>query len=312
MNEAARKDGVDLYHLRCLITMVELGTATKAAARLGVSQPALSHVLQKLRKALGDPLLVRVGMKMMPTPRAQELVEQARLLIRQADEVLWPKAPFEARSYEGRWVVSAPEYVDYRLTPALARALHLQSPASSLQIVPPNPAHAERMLESGEIDLRLGWVDKSSPFTRSRLLYTETFSCLYRRQHRAVKGLITIPQYLAAEHIRVQASQPSTATRTIAAAALRLGQELRVALVVPNLMTVGRVVAESDTVATVPSGIGQVLAQLHDLKIAPLPIKVATLNVAMYWHERMQTDKRHRWLRSLIAETAAELKDPPR
>lgn len=312
MDDVTRNEGVDLYHLRCLISMVELGTATKAAARLGVSQSAMSHVLQRLRRALGDPLLVRVGMKMSPTPRAQELVNQARLLIKQADEILRPKAPFEAASFDGRWVVSAPEYVDYRLTPPLTRLLHQESSLSSLQVVPPNPAHAERMLESGELDLRLGWVDKTSPFTRSRLLYTETFSCLYRRQHRAIKGPVTVKQYLAAEHIRVQASQPSTATRTIAAAAQRLGQDLHVAIVVPNLMTVGRVVAESDIVATVPSGIGQVLSKLHDLKIAPLPIKVATLNVAMYWHERMQTDKRHRWLRSVIAETAAGLKDPPR
>lgn len=308
MNSYAQKDRVDLHHLRCLVEMVDLGSATKAAVRLGLSQPALSHVLQRLRKVLEDPLLVRVGMKMTPTPRAQELVDQVRPLIRQVDEMLWPKAPFEAQNYDGRWVVSAPEYVDYRLTPALTHHLQAQSPNASFQIVPPNPAHAERMLESGEIDLRLGWVDKSSPFTRSRLLYTETFSCLYRKQHRTIRGAITVQQYLKAEHIRVQASQPSTATRTIAAAALRLGQDLRVAIVVPSLMTVGRVVAESEIVATVPSGIAEVLAKLHDLRIAPLPIKVATLNVAMYWHERMQTDKRHRWLRAAVADAAARLK----
>ena len=154
------------------------------------------------------------------------------------------------------------------------------------------------MLESGEIDLRLGWVDQTAPTMRSKLLYTETFSCLYRRDHRGIRGTITTEQYLAAQHVRVQASQPSTATRSIAAAAHRIGHELRIVLVVPSLMTVGRIVAESNIVATVPSGIAPVLAQFHGLKIAPLPIKVPPPRVAMSWPYRTPAEPPHPWLRS--------------
>lgn len=200
-----------------------------------------------------------------------------------------------------------PEYVDCRLTSVLVEKLSQRAPRSSLIVYPPNPGQAEHQLEVGELDLRLGWVDHTSPTTRSRGLYTESFSCLMRKGHPAVRQGLSVERYIAADHVRVQVSRPSTASRAMDAAAQKLGLDLRVALVVPSLMSLARTVAVSDLVGTVPSRMAQTLAKTFGLELAPLPLKVPTLNVAMYWHERMQTDRRHRWLRTLVTEAATRL-----
>lgn len=299
---------IELQHLRCLIVLVEMGSATQAAQRLGMSQPAVSHMLQRLRRTFGDPLLVRVGLRMVPTPRAHELVGQARELLANASQLLAPTPPFDPGTYEGRWSLSMPEYVDCRMTAGLVELLQARAPSSSLIVYPPNPAEADRMLEVGELDLRLGWVDRSNPTMRSRPLYAESFSCLYRRGHPSVRGGLSLERYIAADHVRVQVSRPSTASRAIDAAVQRMGLDLRVALTVPSLLSLGQAVAASNLVATVPSGMARTLAGLHELELAALPLKIPQLTVAMYWHERVQTDRRHRWLRALVAEVAGRLR----
>ena len=307
MNRPPKSTDIDLWHLRCLVVLVEAGSVTAAAARLGTSQPSVSHMLQRLRLAFDDALLVRVGLRMLPTPRAQEIAAQARELLAAAELMLTPIPPFDPATYQGRWAISMPEYVDCRLTSVLVELLSTRAPRSTLIVYPPNPGQADHMLEVGELDLRLGWVDHTSPTTRSRGLYNESFSCLMRKDHAVGRQGLNVERYIAADHVRVQVSRPSTASRAMDAAAHKLGLGLRVALVVPSLMSLARTVAVTDLIGTVPSGMAHTMAKTFGLELAPLPLKIPTLNVAMYWHERMQSDRRHRWLRTLVTEAVATL-----
>ena len=291
---------LDLQLLRCLAALVETGSVFGAAGHLGLSQPATSHALARLRRLLDDPLLVRSGRGMSSTPRARELAGEARAVLDRVAALLAPSGPFDAAAEAGPLVISAPEYVEHLLSPHFARLLQEEVPQARLRVRPPDPPVAERHLQSGELDLRLGWVQDPSPAMRSRLLFTDGFVCLVRQGHPAAKGELTLEQYAGLTHIRAQAAVPSTANRLIDKALGKVGSRLRVPLVVPSHLTIGRVVASSDYVATVPRCIARTLVKHLALRMLPSPVRIPTLRVAMYWHERVHRDPRNRWLRAFV------------
>src|SRR5512137_2253372 len=243
---------VDQALLRCLITLVEEGSVTRAGSRLEMSQPSVSHALRRLRLVFDDPVVVRAGSKMLPTPRGRMLAEQAREILERLARLTSSKERFDVNSIGGMFTLSAPEYVEHLLCPVLTRILQHEAPKSRLWIKPPDPRRAERDLETGEIDVRLGWVRDPSPSTRSRLLFSDQFVCLMRQGHPAATAPLTLERYVDLTHVRSQASIPSTASRLMDEAVGRIGATINVALVVPSHLTIGRVVGATDLVATVP------------------------------------------------------------
>lgn len=291
---------VDAALLRCLIALLEEASVSLAAKRLDLSQPAASHALKRLRTVFDDPLLVQGKGRLRTTPRARELLEDARETLLRLERLTAPRAPFTAASATGPFVISAPEYVEHRLCPVLAQLLLQEAPDATLRIRPPNPDLAERQLESGETDLRLGWVRSPSPSMRSRTLMHEDFVCVVRADHPTVRGPLTLEQYAALKHVRSQSAVPSTASLLIDAAMQRTGAVLRIALVVPSHLTIGRAVASTDLIATLPRGIAFNIATHLPLRVVDSPVNIPPLRVAMYWHERVQQDARSRWLRSVV------------
>ncbi len=291
---------IDPALLRCLVALVEEASVSRAASRLGMSQPATSHALARLRRLFDDPLLVRSGGSMSVTPRARALVDRARELMEQMAMLVAPGQPFDPNATADPFVVSAPEYVEHLLYPVLAQSLQREAPKARFRVRPPDPPMADRHLLSGEVDLRLGWVRDPAPSMRSRLLFTDRFVCLVRQGHPAAQSGLTLENYVASTHIRAQSAVPSTATRLIDEAVRRMGAQLRVPLVVPSHLTIGRVVASTDLVATVPRCIARNLVMHLPLRMLQSPVRIPTLRVAMYWHERFHKDPRNRWLRGII------------
>lgn len=291
--------------LSALVCLIEEGGVSAAARRLGKSQPAVSHMLGQLRARFNDPLLIRSGSRMHPTPQGLALAREGAAVLEQVRQLCRSVRRFDPRQDEGLYVISAPEYVDQFLTPRVLARLAESAPLARLQIRPPNPEMSARQLESGEVDLRIGWVDHVDPATRARLLYTERQLCLARARHPRIRGQITAKQYAEEQHVRLQVSAPSTASRSLDQMALQTGLKLKVRAVVPSLMTLARLVAESDLLATVPEGIAGVIGPLYKLQTLPLPLNTSPVKVAMYWHEKYQRDVRHTWLRDLVAKVVA-------
>lgn len=302
-------NNIDLNLLRCLVILVEEASVSKTASRLEMSQPAISHSLKRLRDIFNDPLLVRVGSKMSVTPRGEAVAEEAKFILEKIDLLVKPPQVFNPQTYEGNFVISSPEYVDYRLTPQLTKAVVNIAPKSHLLIRPPAPGVADKNLESGELDIRIGWVDKIRPDMRSKTLYTEKFVCIARKKHPKIKGNLDLLTYVESSHARSQVSMPSTASRSTDQIISQLGFDLNVALVVPSLMTIGKVVSETDLIATIPAGVADFLSKIYSLETYVPPIKLYEVKVAMYWHEKMQSDKRHAWLRNVLTNASQQFRN---
>jgi DNA-binding transcriptional LysR family regulator len=297
-------NNIDLNLLRCLVVLVEEASVSKTASRLEMSQPAISHCLKKLRDIFNDPLLVRVGSKMSVTPRGHAVADEAKTILQKIDVLIQPPQLFNPLNYEGNFTISSPEYVDHRLTPKLIKTMVQLAPQAHLLIRPPAPGLADKNLESGELDVRIGWVDKIRPDMRSKTLYTEKFVCVARKKHPKIKGNLDLLTYVDALHVRSQVSMPSTASRSTDQIISQLGFDLNVALVVPSLMTIGKVVSETDLIATIPAGVADFLSKMYSLDTYAPPIKLHEVKVAMYWHEKMQSDKRHTWLRTVLTNAS--------
>jgi DNA-binding transcriptional LysR family regulator len=299
---------IDFHLLRCLVILIEEASVSKTASRLEMSQPAISHVLKRLRDVFNDPLLVRAGSKLIATPRGLSVAKEAKAILVNIDHLIQPPQVFNPVNYEGNFVVSSPEYVDRLITPKLIKAIVNMAPKSHLLMRPPDPAFAHANLESGDLDVRIGWVDKIRPDLRSKTLYTEKFMCISRRKNSKIKDDLDLSTYVNCMHVRSQISVASTASRSTDQIISQLGFDLNVALVVPSLMTIGEVVAETDLIATIPAGIADILSKIYKLEMYTPPVKLGEIKVAMYWHEKMQTDKRHVWLRNTIAGVAAQFR----
>lgn len=297
-------NNIDLSSLRCLVVLIEEASVSKTASRLEMSQPAISHCLKRLREVFNDPLLVRVGSRMSVTPRGSSVAQETKAILEKIDHLVQPPQVFNPLNYDGNFIISSPEYVDYRLTPLLTKIVLQSAPQSHLLIRPPAPGSADKNLESGELDIRIGWVDKIRPDMRSKMLYSEKFVCIARKKHPKIKGSLDLLTYVDGLHVRSQVSMPSTASRSTDQIISQLGFDLNVALVVPSLMTVGKVVSETDLIATIPEGVADFLSKIYSLETYTPPIKLHEVKVAMYWHEKMQSDKRHAWLRSMLTNAS--------
>ena len=130
-------NNIDLNSLRCLVVLVEEASVSKTASRLEMSQPAISHCLKRLREIFNDPLLVRVGSKMSVTPRGASVAQEAKYILEKIGHLVQPPQVFNPTSYDGNFVISSPEYVDYRLTPILTKTVLQTAPKAHLLIRPP-------------------------------------------------------------------------------------------------------------------------------------------------------------------------------
>jgi len=297
---------IDRTLLRCFDALIAERSVSRAAERVGVSQPTMSNALARLRVVFGDPLLLRARGMMTPTNRALELVGPVRIAIANIDGILAKSDSFDPATSVARFTLTAPEYVEYTLVPPLVKALQAAAPHISLDVRSVNPAKSLEWLESGEVDLRVGWVRDPPSSLRSKLLFRDRFVCLVRAGHPRVKGRLTLEQYATLPHVRARTSPRSDFWRVLEEAADGR-QRARVAHVVQDFMVTPRVVAETDFIAVVPERFARSVADHYALQVLKCPLRLPAISIAAYWHERSQREPAHRWFRKVITDVALKL-----
>jgi DNA-binding transcriptional LysR family regulator len=298
---------LDFRLLQCFAALMAERSVSKAATRLELSQPAMSHALGRLRRLFDDPLLLKGHGHMTPTARALELEIEVRALLAGAERLVSRPAEFVPATTHARFVVMTPEFVEYLLAPLLVAQVEAHAPGVDIAFRTSDPEHAPDWFESGEIDIRLGWLPDPPPLLRVKLLFRDPLVCIARRNHPRLKNRITAEQYLAAAHVRVERPRTRVSTGAVDAAVATLGGRLRIALQVQNAFALANAVAQSSLVSTVPERLARVMASHHPLQILPLPLDVPDVRIAMYWHERTHKQPAQRWFRQLLAETARTL-----
>lgn len=294
---------LDLNLLVVLEALLAERSVTRAAHRIGLSQPAVSNALGRLRSLIDDPLLVRTSRGMEPTPRALELaapITQALDTIRRA---LSPGHAFDPQRSAFTFRVQSADALELSLLPRLIERLEATAPHVSV-LFSRTSGSAEEELRSGRIDLYIGtWANVPSGFRR-HLLRQETFACIARKGHPSIKSRLTLDAYLRVGHVVVSSDQGPGDVVDTRLSDHALGR--RVVLRTPHLLVAPLVVAHTELIATLPRGVAAAFAQLLPLRIFKPPLDTPAFPVSMVWHPRTHEQAPHRWLRDLIMDVSSD------
>lgn len=296
-----RLAGIDLNLLTSLDVLLDEKNVTRAAKRLGVSQPAASHNLRRLRELLGDPLLVRTRLGMEATPRALELIPAVRAALEAAESVLQAAPAFEAATAERAFVLAMADQAELQLLPPLVQRLAEVAPGIRLQLRP-MPGDVATALADGTLDLAIGVYADAPAGIRSEPLWRETFSCVVRRASPAARGPFDLRRYLSLPHVLVAPrGRPGSIVDDRLA---KSGLARRIAVTVPHFLVAPAIVAASDLVWTAPSGLAHVLASSYPLTVRTPPLDLPSWFNTMRWHLRLDRDPGLAWLRERLREVA--------
>ena len=291
----------DLNLLVPLDALLTEGGVAGAARRLGLSPSAMSRALARLREATGDPLLVRAGRGLVPTPRALELREQIGPLLEAATASLRPQQALNLAALERVFTFRAGEMFVESFGPALFARVAAEAPNARLLFLP-KPNHDNAPLQESEVDLETGVIGPDvSPEIRALTLYRDRFIGVMRHGHPLSSGEITAEGYAAAEHVAT--ARAGVARGPVDAILSEMGLERRIAVAVPNFPAALALARGADLIATVPE---RGVSGLRDgLTTFNLPFPAPEVAVALLWRPRLDADPAHRWLRTCVRQVCS-------
>lgn len=292
----------DLNLLITLDALLAEGSVARAAQRLRLSPSAMSRALARLRETTGDPLLVRAGRGLVPTPRALELREQVSQLVQHAEAVLRPAEQLDLKHLVRSFTLRTSDGFVENFGPALIARLSEEAPGVRLRFVQKLNKDSA-LLRDGTVDLETGVVgDTTSPEVRTRALFQDRFIGVVRAGHGLSDGEITTARYAAGRHILV--SRRGRDRGPMDDALKSLGLERDIVTVVGGFSAALALARASDLIATVPERHTQNLRA--GLNSFALPIPTPPITISMLWHPRMDADLAHRWLRECVRGVCAQ------
>ena len=298
---------VDLNLLKAFEALLRERSVTRAAVTIGVSQPAMSHSLTRLRHLFGDELFVRLPHGMEPTPKAQEigmLVEVALDRIRRALDL---QHGFDPATTRRSFTATIAEYAEVALIDQLTRRMALAAPEADLRLMPLDLTATPEQLDTGGITLAIGHFRDHAPRFARRMIYRERLCALVHRRHPVLMQPMTAEHYVAWPHVVMSPS--GKAIRAIDPHLSARGLKRRVAATVGTYLALVPILRASEMIATVPSITAATLAELSgDLIRIELPF-TQFVDVSMIWHVKTEADPAERWFRDLVADTARPLGD---
>ncbi|HTT78730.1 MAG TPA: LysR family transcriptional regulator [Stellaceae bacterium] len=295
---------VDLNLLKAFDALAHERAVTRAAGRIGLSQPAMSHALARLRALFRDELFVRTLTGMEPTTRAREIAPLVAAAIEQIEAALRLGVGFDPATSTAIFTAGMAEYAEIALVGPLARDFAREAPGATLRLLPATGRDAAEQLERGTIDVAVAYVGNSLPaHIDARVLLRDPFVVVARSDHPQAARPMSLETYAAQNHVLV--SPRGTPSGALDRILVDFGLKRRIALLVATYLAVPAALARSDLVATVPRRCAEQIAATSAVAITPLPIDFA-VTVSMAWHRRTAADPAQSWFRSLLAAAAAE------
>ncbi|MBY3053411.1 LysR family transcriptional regulator [Rhizobium leguminosarum] len=291
----------DLNLLVTLDVLLAEGSVARAAQRLRLSPSAMSRALARLRETTGDPLLVRAGRGLVPTPRALELRERVGRIVEDAQAILRPAEALDLQRLVRTFTLRTSEGFAESFGPDLIARLGRQASGVRLRFVQ-KPDKDSAPLRDGTVDLETGVVGGTTgPEVRAQALFRDRFIGVVRLGHPLCEREMTPSLYAAGRHIYV--SRRGLDKGPIDEALNALGLERQIATIVSGFSTALQLARNSDLIASVPERhTGALRAGMHSF---PLPVPTPEITVSLLWHPRMDADPAHRWLRGCVRDTCA-------
>lgn len=293
----------DLNLLVTLDVLLGEGSVVRAARRLRLSPSAMSRALARLRESTGDPLLVRSGRALVPTPHAIALRDRVSHVVRDAEALLGPQAAPDLRGLVRTFTLRTSDGFVENVGPALLARVRAEAPGVRLRFVQKADKDGEP-LRGGTVDLETGVLEATtSPELRALTLFSDRLVGAVRAGNPLAKGKVTAARYAAGQHVTV--SRPSLERGPIDDALHALGLKRESAIVVGGFSSALALARASDLIATVPERhTGTLRAGMHSF---PLPVPTPKFTVSMIWHPRLDADPVHRWLRRCVREACVKL-----
>ncbi|HEY6304046.1 MAG TPA: LysR family transcriptional regulator [Terriglobales bacterium] len=305
---------VDLNLFVVLEAIYREGNITRAGQQLNLTQPAISHALKRLRDLLQDPLFVRQGPHMVPTPFTRNMIEQVRQALQILEVNLSQSRNFVPEHTRRSFHLSLWEYAEALILPSLLRRLAHAAPGMSITTSRVKRRDLETELASGSVDLAIDIPMTMSDRIRHKWLLNEPFVVIARHDHPAIKDKLDLDTYLAQRHVQVSSRRHGPSLIDIELS--RRGLSRQVFLRSQHNLTACMVVSQTDMLLTLPERHAQLLnAGLVSTglmnRVYPFPLPAPRLEAHLYWHESVENDPANRWLREEIEKVlAAEPRAP--
>jgi DNA-binding transcriptional LysR family regulator len=293
----------DLNLLIVFDAVMQERSVTRAGSRIGLSQPAMSHALSRLRHMLKDELFVRAPDGMVPTPRAEALALPLRNALSEMQLALEPVS-FDPAASDRRFMLAVDNYCAVILTPPLAVAVSAAAPAIQLDLRPSGTLDVVDRLDRGDLDLTLGRAHNPGERFATMKLLEDPFVLVMRRGHPASRSKLTALTYAALPHLEISSSQVDTSF--IDHWLAEGGFTRRIALRAPYL-SAAAILAQSDLVAAFTQRIAREFVRNHPLQICEPPYDSPRIETQMLWHRRLDRHPAHRWLRDIILSVSKSL-----
>lgn len=290
----------DLNLLLVFDALMRERNVSRAAACMFVTQPAMSHALNRLRQLLDDPLLVRTSRGMEPTPRALALIDPVRRALHDIEAVMSATPRFDPASTLYRFVIGCSDYSEYLLIPPLMKQIRQVAPHINLFTKPPSIGTLAEDFEQGGFDavIAVAATLNEPSHLRSQPLFDDRMVCVARKDHPKVGDTISLEQYVRMEHALV--SPWGKETGIIDEWLSERGLERRVALIITHYLSAPFIVCETDLLLSLPSRIATQFVNLAPLKIVNIPKDFPAYHIHMVWHQLRDKDPPNVWLRHQV------------
>lgn len=295
--------GVDLNLLKLFDALLKERSVTRAGAALGLSQPAASRGLARLRKLLNDQLLVRTAKGWDLTPRAYDLSEPVAKLLEDVRLIVAPTV-FEPSNASGCFTIATVDHMALLLLPKLIAKLAVLAPGMEI-LVPPSAGDNVELVANGEVDLAVGVFSDLPARFYCRALYEEDFVCVVRKNHPLLTQPLDLNRFLSLSHVAVIITGQGTST--IDAALALQGLTRNVVMRLPHFLAAPMIIAESNLILSLPRRLAQQMSNLIAIEILELPLTVQPFTPSLIWHGKQHDDPAHKWLRQLILDIACEV-----
>lgn len=290
--------GIDLNLLVVLDTILTEGGITRAAHKLNLTQPAISHALGRLREVFGDPLFVRDGRTMRPTPIARSLAEPVRRALRGLELSLTEIESFDPATSQRRFTIGVRDVLEATLLPPLMRAIQRVAPQVEIAALMVPRSELEAELAAGRIDAALDVRFPMSEGVRRLHIAEEAIVVVARKRHPVVKKGLDLDTFLGQEHIVVSSRRAGAGP--VDQELTRLGLTRKVRLRCQHYFAACRVVAMTNLILAMPEHYAAIANKRLPNQIVPLPLEMPPLDAWLYWHSDVDRDPANRWLRELL------------
>lgn len=289
---------IDLNLLVVFKHLLKERSVSAAAAKLGLTQPAVSNALKRLRATLNDELFLRTANGMEPTPYASQLADPISQALNSISRSLNQQTLFEPAKSDRRFTIAMTDLGEIELLPALMAQLQALAPDVTISTVLSNAGDLRHEMLAGHVDLAIGLLPQLKAGFFQQRLFLQQYVCLFRQGHALDKGHVTPRQFFNADHVQVIST--GTGHAQIDEIIDSSGAKRRVRLLVPHFVAVGHILKTSDMVATVPERYAKRSAEPFNLSYVEHPLELPKIEINLFWHAKFHKEPGNQWLRHLI------------